>query len=145
MEIEGIIVQILEKRSGISKSTGNPWMSQGYVLMTNEFHHIKKIAFEVTGEDRIRRFGLQVGSYVKVFCEVESREYEGKWYTSVKAWDARGVVRAQSTQAAAPQAAQAPQEAAAPAQGAPTMPPPPTMSQAPSTQAAPTDTDDAPF
>ena len=143
MEIEGTIVQILEKRSGISKSTGNPWMSQGYVLMTNELHS-KKIAFEVTGEDRIRRFGLQVGSYVKVFCEVESREYEGKWYTSVKAWDARGVVRAQNTQAA-PQAAPAPQEAAAPAQGAPTMPPPPTMSQAPSTQAAPTDTDDAPF
>ena len=142
MEIEGTIVQILEKRSGISKSTGNPWMSQGYVLMTNEFHS-KKIAFEVTGEDRIRRFGLQVGSYVKVFCEVESREYEGKWYTSVKAWDARGVVRAQNTQAAPPQSAQAPQEAAAPAQGAPTMPPPPTTPQASSM--GPTDTDDAPF
>ena len=144
MEIEGTIILDLGKRTGISKSTGNPWMSQGYVLMTNEFHS-KKIAFEVTGEDRIRRFGLQVGSYVKVFCEVESREYEGKWYTSVKAWDARGVVSNAQNTNAAPQAAQAPQEAAAPAQGAPTMPPPPTTPQAPSTQAAPTDTDDAPF
>ena len=128
MEIEGTIIQLLERRSGISKSTGNPWMSQGYVLATNEFHS-KKIAFEVVGEDRIRRIGLQVDSYVKVFCEVESREFEGKWYTSVKAWDARGVVRdAQAqTQQAAPTAT---------TQSAP-VPPAPQTPSAPADDAQP--------
>ena len=119
MEIEGTIIQLLERRSGISKSTGNPWMSQGYVLATNEFHS-KKIAFEVVGEDRIRRIGLQVGSYVKVFCEVESREFEGKWYTSVKAWDARGVVR--DTQAQTQQAAPTATTESSPVPPAPQMP-----------------------
>ena len=122
MEIEGTIIQVLEQRRGVSKSTGNPWMAQGYVLATNEFHS-KRIAFDVMGEDRIRRFGLQVGSYVKVFCEVESREYEGKWYTQVKAWDARGVSRdAQTgTQQAAPSSPSSPAESA-PVPPAPTAP-----------------------
>ena len=35
-EIKGKIIAILEKRSGVTKSTGNNWFSQSYVLETSD-------------------------------------------------------------------------------------------------------------
>ena len=36
--------------------------------------------------DKIDQFGLKVGEQVNLGIEVESREYNGRWYTEVKAY-----------------------------------------------------------
>ena len=36
--------------------------------------------------DKIGEFNLQQGENVEVSVDLESREYNGRWYTDVKAW-----------------------------------------------------------
>ena len=36
MELAGRVIAVLEARSGLAKTTGNPWMTQEYVIETHE-------------------------------------------------------------------------------------------------------------
>ena len=46
----------------------------------------KKVSISVWGDKTDSLKNMQPGSDVKVSFNVESREYNGKWYTDVKAW-----------------------------------------------------------
>ena len=94
-EISGQIIAVLPTRSGTS-ARGTEWSSQTAVVETKE-QYPKKVAFDVMGADRIAQFNLQVGDYVTVSYDVEAREYNGKWWNSVRAWN---VVRANQQQQA---------------------------------------------
>ena len=75
--------------------------------------------FEVFGEDRIKANPCQLDDIVTVSFDIESREFNGRWYTSVRAWRIQqGVVEttaapAATSVAAAPQANVATFDAAA--------------------------------
>jgi len=84
MEIVGKIIQVLPLQEGISK-TGNPWKLQSYVLETQE-QYPRKVCFEIFGEDRIKNNPCQVDDVVTVSFDIESREFNGRWYTSIRAW-----------------------------------------------------------
>lgn len=86
MEITGTIVQILPEVGGTSK-TGNAWRKQDYVLETKD-QYPKKICFNAWG-DKIDQFALQPGDDVTVSFDIESKEYNGRWFTEVKAWTVR--------------------------------------------------------
>ena len=76
--INGKITNALPPRRGTSKA-GNEWVSQDFVIETeNE----EKICFNVFGEDKIKESGLRVGAVASVTCKVESKEWNGKWFTS---------------------------------------------------------------
>ena len=91
MEITGKIIEILPERSG--ESARGTWRKQEYVMET-EGSYSKKICFVVWG-DKIDEFALREGEAVLVSVDLESREYNGRWYTDVKAWR---VSRAEDTQ-----------------------------------------------
>ena len=77
--INGKITNALPPRRGTSKA-GNEWVSQDFVIETeNE----EKICFNMFGEDKIKESGLRVGAIASVTCKVESKEWNGKWFTSV--------------------------------------------------------------
>jgi hypothetical protein len=85
MDISGKIFAILEAQSGISKS-GNEWKKQEYVLETQE-QYPKKVCFQIFGAERIEQAGIHsVGEEVTVSIDIESREYQGRWYTNINAW-----------------------------------------------------------
>lgn len=136
MEITGKIIVALPETGGTS-AKGNVWKKREYVLETQETYP-KKVAFNFFG-DRVDQFPLQVGQVVKISFDIDSREYNGRWYVDCRAW------KAEPADAAAAAPAQAP--APAPAYGpAPQMPsgyatptPPPTVDLAPSPN------DDLPF
>ena len=99
MEVSGKIIQVLPEQGGVSKTSGKEWKLQGYVLETQE-QFPKKVHFEVFGEDRIKANLCQLDDIVTVSFDIESREFNGRWYTSIRAWKIQqGVVEA----AAAPQ------------------------------------------
>ena len=54
MELTGKVIAVLEARSGISKSSGNPWKMQDYVIETNE-QFPRRMCFNVFGEDKINQ------------------------------------------------------------------------------------------
>ena len=82
VEIIGKIIEILPEKSG--QSTNGEWRKQEYILET-ETSYPKKICFVVWG-DKIEQFNLKKGESVEVSVDLESREYNGRWYTDVKAW-----------------------------------------------------------
>jgi hypothetical protein len=113
MEISGKIIQVLPEQGGVSKTSGKEWKLQAYVLETQE-QFPKKVHFEVFGEDRIKANPCQLDDVVTVSFDIESREFNGRWYTSIRAWKIQqGVVEAAPAVQAVP-AAQPVQAVAAP-------------------------------
>ncbi len=105
MEIVGKIIQVLPEQGGQSKTTGKDWKLQAYVLETQE-QYPRKVHFEVFGEDRIKANPCQLDDVVTVSFDIESREFNGRWYTSIRAWKIQqGVTTAETPAAAAPIAA----------------------------------------
>ena len=94
MEISGKIIQVLPEQGGVGKTSGKEWKLQAYVLETQE-QYPRKVHFEVFGEDRIKANPCQLDDIVTVSFDIESREFNGRWYTSTRAWKIQqGVVEA---------------------------------------------------
>ncbi len=128
MEIVGKIIQVLPAQEGVGRN-GNPWKVQPYVLETLD-QYPRKVHFEVFGEERIKQNPCDIDQLVTVSFDIESREFNGRWYTSIRAWR---IQQGDTTQqAAAVQPAAAPIPAAAPMQAAPAAAP---------VEAAPTNVD----
>jgi Domain of unknown function (DUF3127) len=90
LKISGSVSEILEAQTGTSQR--GEWRKQDFILeIPGEF--VKKICITVWG-DNIDRFALKVGESVTVSIDLQSREYNGRWYTDVKGW------RLERTQAA---------------------------------------------
>ena len=102
MTIEGKIIQVLPLQGGVSKTSGKEWALQAYVLETLE-NYPKKVHFEVFGDDRIKANPCGVDDIVSVDFDIESREFNGRWYTSIRAWR---IVKQDATQAAPQEAEQ---------------------------------------
>lgn len=84
MELQGKIIVVLPERSGTSQR-GNQWRSITYVLETQE-QYPKKLAFDVTN-DKIDQLNIQVGEFITVQFDINAREYNGRWFNSVNAWN----------------------------------------------------------
>ncbi|MCM1312295.1 MAG: DUF3127 domain-containing protein [Bacteroides sp.] len=85
MELAGRIITVLEARSGVAKSTGNPWKVQEYVVETHE-QYPRRMCFSVFGEDKISQMNIQQGDEVNVFFDIDAHEYQGRWFNSIRAW-----------------------------------------------------------
>ena len=114
MDVVGKIIQVLPAQEGIGRN-GNPWKVQPYVLETLD-QYPRKVHFEVFGEDRIKQNPCDVDQLVTVSFDIESREFNGRWYTSIRAWRIQQGDVTQAVPGAAPAVAPvaAPQPAAAP-------------------------------
>ena len=88
MEITGKIIQVLPEVGGVSKA-GNEWKKQEYVLETHD-QYPKKVCFQIFGADKIAQAAIQPGEELTVSFDIDSREYQGRWFTSINAWAASG-------------------------------------------------------
>lgn len=86
MEITGKIIAVLPANSGTSARTGNPWMSQTYVIET-QGQYPKKMAFDVFGADRIANFGIQLGEVINVSFDIDAHEYQGRYFNQIRAFN----------------------------------------------------------
>lgn len=119
MDLTGKVIAIMEARSGVSTRTGNSWMIQEYVIEVPG-QYPRKMMFSVFGEDRIKQFNIQAGEEITVQFDIDAREFNGRWFNDIRAYN---VLRGQAaatvpaatpfnpTQPAAP-AAEAPQATA---------------------------------
>jgi hypothetical protein len=82
MEIQGNISQLLEEQSGEGRN--GKWRKREYILETGG-QYPRKVCFNMWG-DKIDQFPVKVGDEVTVFFDIESRDFNGRWYTDVKAW-----------------------------------------------------------
>ena len=85
LELEGRIVRKLGVQSGTSAR--GAWSKQEFVFEYKEGNFPTQVCMNVWGEDKVRELDkYQVGDNVKVAFNLSSREYNGRWYTDVRAW-----------------------------------------------------------
>ncbi|MDE6346277.1 MAG: DUF3127 domain-containing protein [Muribaculaceae bacterium] len=134
MEVKGKIIAVLPEISGTSKA-GNPWKKREYVLETLE-NYPKKVHFDFFGE-RADQYPLNVGDTITLSFDIESREYNGRWFTGIRGWKAE---KADAAMAGMPVPPAQPIPASAyPGAGAPAAP------QAPAPFPGGDGTEDLPF
>lgn len=83
LEISGKIVQKLNLQEG--NSARGPWKKQEAVLETFD-QYPKKVCISFWGDKVDDLDKYQAGASIKCAINIESREYNGKWYTDVRAW-----------------------------------------------------------
>lgn len=84
MELSGKVIAVLEPRSGVSR-TGNEWKVQEYVIETHD-QYPRKMCFDIFGADKIEQFHIQVGEEITVSFDIDAREWNGRWFNSIRAW-----------------------------------------------------------
>lgn len=106
MTIEGVINQILPLQKGVSK-TGKEWKKLSFIISTNE-QYPRTICMELFG-DKVDNNPIKVNEVVSVSFDIESREYNGRWFTQVSAYKVERIANAVENQpmSAMDQAAQA--------------------------------------
>lgn len=82
MELKGKVIQMLPVQTGMGKK--GPWKKQEFIVETQATYP-KKVCLSTWG-DKIDQFGIQLGDMVNVSVDLESREYNGRWYTEARAW-----------------------------------------------------------
>jgi hypothetical protein len=85
MEFTGKIIAVLPIREGNTKSTGVAWQMQSFVIESHD-EYPKKMCFDVFGEDKINQFGIKVGEELKVSFDVDARQWQDRWFNSIRAW-----------------------------------------------------------
>ena len=83
MEITGKLIQLLPEVSG--ESARGPWVKGGFVIET-EGDYPRKVAFVTFGEERVAMAkSIPLGTLVQVNFNPESREFNERWYTDLRA------------------------------------------------------------
>ncbi len=85
LELEGRIARKFSVQTG--NSARGAWSKQEFIFEYQEGNFPSQICMNVWGEDKVRELEkYQVGDKVKVAFNLSSREYNGRWYTDVRAW-----------------------------------------------------------
>jgi len=83
LEISGKLLQVLPEQTGTGKN--GQWIKQDFIIETQE-QYPRKVCFAAWGDKASLVKNLKSGSQVNVSFNAESREFNGKWYTDLKAW-----------------------------------------------------------
>lgn len=85
LEIEGKIIRKLTAQTGTS-ARGN-WSKQEFILEYKEGNFPSQVCMSVWGEEKVRELEkIPAGDPVRISFNLNSREYNGRWYTDVRAW-----------------------------------------------------------
>jgi Domain of unknown function (DUF3127) len=82
MEIAGTVVSLLPLQTGQGKN--GVWKKQEFILETPG-QYPKKVCLSLWGE-KVDEIKLNIGEKITASLNLESREYNGRWYTEARAW-----------------------------------------------------------
>lgn len=101
MQLTAKLSQLLPLQTGAGKN--GQWKKQDIIVETDG-QYPKKVCISIWG-DKIDESVLKIGNSLIINFDVESREYNGRWYTDVKAWkvDLAGLPSAPSASDDAPE------------------------------------------
>lgn len=103
--VSGQITAVFTPVQGVSQRTGQPWVSQSYLLCYEQGQYPKSISFSVFGEEKIKQMAIQQGEQLTVHINIEAKQGQKGYFNDVSAWK----VERQGQQQAMPQAGYAPQ------------------------------------
>ena len=83
LEITGKIFSILPEQSG--QGQNGAWIKQTFIIETGD-QFPKKVCMQAWNDKGEIVSRLKQGDEVKVSFNLESREFNGKWYTDARVW-----------------------------------------------------------
>ena len=83
LEITGKVFTVLPSQNGQGQK--GPWVKQNFVIETGD-QYPKKVCLLAWNDKAEIVSRLREGDEVKVSFDLESREFNGKWYTDAKVW-----------------------------------------------------------
>ena len=83
LELSGKLLSILPEQTGTGKN--GQWTKQDFVIETQE-QYPRKVCFSAWGDKAALLKSLTPGALVNVAFNAESREFNEKWYTDLRAW-----------------------------------------------------------
>lgn len=83
MEITGKVVQLGTRMEG--QGARGPWVKQELIIETEE-QYPKKVCLVCWGDRVAEANNFIIGQAIKASVNVESREFNGKWYTDIRPW-----------------------------------------------------------
>ncbi len=89
MELQGKVIAALPERSGVSQR--GEWKSQEFVIQYQEGQYPRHLCFTVFGAERLQRFNIQIGQYVLVAFDIDAHDWNGRWFTDIRAFDVRQI------------------------------------------------------
>lgn len=101
LSVKGRVFQILKAETGVSK-VGKEWSKREFVIETEE-QFPRKVCFTLFGDKTSLINNLAVGEMVDVSFNIESREYNGKWFHNINAWKIDKPAENQSSPTGAPE------------------------------------------
>ncbi len=84
LELSGKLIKKMSEVTGTGRN-GTNWVKQEFVLETQD-QYPKKVCMSVWGDKTQDLAPIQEGEIVKVQFNVESREYNERWYTEIRAY-----------------------------------------------------------
>jgi hypothetical protein len=82
MEVKGKVIQLLQLQTGTGKK--GQWKKQEFIIETPS-QYPKKVCLSIWGE-KVDQYKLSVGDDVVATVDLESREFNGRWYTEARVW-----------------------------------------------------------
>ncbi len=82
--LKGKLLKVLNPESGVSRA-GNAWKKQDFVIETSD-QFPKNVCFTLFNDKASLLSGMETGDEVEVSFDVESREFNGKYYHNLNAW-----------------------------------------------------------
>lgn len=81
LKVKGKVIKVMPEQTGTSAR--GEWKKRDFVIETNEDQFPKKICFTLFN----KVLNVGVGAEVEVSFNLESREYNDKWYTNLNAYN----------------------------------------------------------
>ncbi len=101
-ELQGKITNVLDLQTGVSKA-GKEWQKLSVIVSTgDEYNNL--YCFELFGVEKVEDFTarFKVGMDVKVDFNINTNEWNGKYFTSLGIWKIDGVGNAPAPQQETP-------------------------------------------
>lgn len=101
LQLDGTIIDVMPSVNGISKN-GKQWQKQEFVVETSE-QYPRKICFSLFG-GKVEEMShlIQVNNLVTVYFDIESHEYNGRWFTNINAYSIKPIGQADPSQSTMP-------------------------------------------
>jgi hypothetical protein len=82
-ELTGKVLQVLPEQTGTGRN--GQWSRQDFIVETQE-QYPKKVCFSAWGDKVSQVKSFKADDTVKVSFNIESREFNGRWYTDLRVW-----------------------------------------------------------
>lgn len=84
IQLVGTITNILPPVSGTSAK--GEWVRQEFILSVENEQYPRSVCFQIFGKDRINEAALQLNERVRVHLDINTNEYNGKFYNTINCW-----------------------------------------------------------